>query len=363
MRVVFVNSADRWGGNEKWTCEAANGLRARGHEVLLVGQTQLLADKASSYGIPFRRLRLRGDGDIIGVIRLSRLFRRIDPDAVILTKVREYWLGGLAAKLAKARKIYFRIGIDRPVQRNIKYKLSFGRICDTFIVNSPSVRDILLEAPFIEPERIEVVPNGVSLDAAGEVDPAFFTSLGVPSGSIVVGATGRLAKQKGFDVLIRAFKTVRSEYADAFLVIAGDGHERKDLARRVRQLDLSKSVLMPGFVKDMQSFYDGLSIFVLPSRFEGMPNVLLEAMAARVPVIASDVSGVSGLIEDRKTGHLVPAEDPEQLAERMIELLGSEEQRKALAQRARRLVETHYRLDGMLDRLEKVLSGNSKDRS
>jgi glycosyltransferase involved in cell wall biosynthesis len=319
-----------------------------------------MEQKAASYGIPFHRLRLRGDGDVRGVFLLRKLFRKFRPDAVILTKMKEYWLGGIAAKLSGVDKTYFRMGIDRPVQRNIKYKLLLGKICDMFIVNAESVRDTLLEAPFIQPERISIVKNGIATEKAGDADPSLMSSLGVQPGSTVVGATGRLAKQKGFDVLIRAFKTIQHECPDASLVIAGEGHERPDLQRLIHGLDLSKSVLMPGFVEDMTSFYNGLALFALPSRFEGMPNVVLEAMAAGVPVVASDVSGVSELIKDRRTGHLVPAEDPEQLAARIVEVLDSEEQRKALAERALHLVETDYSVDRMLNDLEKVLVENHR---
>jgi glycosyltransferase involved in cell wall biosynthesis len=91
-----------------------------------------------------------------------------------------------------------------------------------------------------------------------------------------------------------------------------------------------------------------------------MPNVLLEAMAAGVPVVASNVSGVGELIRDRRTGHLVPAEDSEQLAARIIEVLDSEDQRKALAERAHRLVKDQYGVDRMLDNLEKVLVENHR---
>jgi glycosyltransferase involved in cell wall biosynthesis len=356
MRIVFINSSRIWGGNEKWTCEAAAGLGGRGHEVRLVGHSPLMARKAASYGIDYHHLRLRGDGDIRGVALLWRLFAEWRPDAVILTKLKEYWLGGIAAKLAKVNKIYFRMGIDRPVQRNLKYRLLLGKICDMFIVNAESVRETLLKAPFIRPERITVVRNGIAIDGAPKVNPALMSSLGVPPGAAVVGGTGRLAKQKGFDVLIRAFRTVRSQCPEAFLVIAGEGHERKALSKLLRQLDLTDAVLMPGFVEDMPSFYKGLSLFALPSRFEGMPNVLLEAMASGVPVVATRVSGVVELVQDRRTGHLVKAEDPEALAARIIETLNSEDQRKALAERARRLVETQYGIDRMLDDLEKTLA-------
>jgi glycosyltransferase involved in cell wall biosynthesis len=367
MRLVFVNSSRIWGGNEKWTCEAAAGLGRRGHDVLLIGGSPLMAKRAKAYGIDFHNLRLRGDGDLVGVLRLSRRFRGFGPDAVILTKSKEYWLGGLAAKLARVRRVCFRIGIDRRVQRNIKYRLLFGRICDTFIVNAGSVRDTLLEAPFIDAESVAVVRNGVDSDGrpggrgAGP-DERLLRSIGVPPGAVVVGATGRLAKQKGFDVLLAAFAQVRRQCPEAFLVIAGEGHERRSLTDEIRRLGLSGSVSLPGFVENMTGFYDSLSLFCLPSRFEGMPNVLLEAMAAGVPLVATRVSGVGELVAEGETGLLVPPEDASGLAEAIVELLSDESLRSGLADRARRMVEAEYSMDRMLDDLEAVLAGGRRSR-
>jgi glycosyltransferase involved in cell wall biosynthesis len=368
MRFVFVNSARAWGGNEKWTCEAASGLAARGHSTLLVGHSDLMRDKARSYGVDFRYLRLRGDGDLIGITRLSRVFRKFYPDAVVLTKSKEYWLGGLAAKLAGVSRICFRLGIDRPVQRNIKYRLLFGNICDVFIVNAESVKRILLEAPFIGPEKIAVVKNGVSLNGGGgaRADAAagreFRKSLGIAEGSRVIGATGRLAKQKGFDVLIKAFSAVREKFPDTYLVIAGEGHERESLTALIDGLDQSEHVFLPGFVKDMTAFYGGLTILALSSRFEGMPNVLLEAMAAGVPAVATEVSGVGELLEDGVTGRLVPADDTGRLAAALIDALGDEDGRSKMAERARALMEDKYSMDRMLTDLEGVLAGGEEMR-
>jgi glycosyltransferase involved in cell wall biosynthesis len=367
MRVVFVNSSRIWGGNEKWTCEAASGLRGRGHDVLLIGQSPLMAERAKAYGVDFHNLRLRGDGDLVGVVRLSGRFKRFRPDAAILTKSKEYWLGGLAAKLAGVDRVCFRIGIDRRVQRNIKYRLLFGRICDTFIVNAGSVRDTLLEAPFVRAESIAVVRNGVASDGrpvarrAGP-DESFLRSIGVPAGAAVIGATGRLAKQKGFDVLLEAFGEVRRRLPEAFLVIAGEGHERHDLTNAARRLGLSDCVSLPGFVDDMRAFYESITLFALPSRFEGMPNVLLEAMAAGVPVVATRVSGVGELVSDGDTGLLVPPENGPSLAEAIARLLGDERLRRGMADRARRKVQTEYSMDRMLDDLEAVLSRGRRNR-
>jgi glycosyltransferase involved in cell wall biosynthesis len=358
VRFVFVNSSRIWGGNEKWTCEASSGLKKRGHDVVLIGGSDLMEERAASYGVPFDRLRLRGDGDIIGVLGLRGRFKRFAPDAVILTKSKEYWLGGIAAKLAGVGRICYRLGIDRPVQRNIKYRLTYGRICDTFIVNANSVRDKLLEATFITADRIAVIRNGVAVgDTEPQVPPGFLSSLGVPDGATVIGAMGRLAKQKGFDVLLEAFAAVRNEFPETFLVIAGDGYERSDLEGRVQRLGLSGSVSLPGFVQEKDAFYSSITLFALPSRFEGMPNVLLEAMAAGLPTVSSNVSGVGELVQHGVTGCLVPAEDSALLAKSISGLLRDKESMEEMGARARETVRSEFSIDRMVDSLERLLSG------
>jgi glycosyltransferase involved in cell wall biosynthesis len=153
-------------------------------------------------------------------------------------------------------------------------------------------------------------------------------------------AAGRLEWQKGFDLLIDAFARVAPDFTGWRLVIAGEGSLRADLQRRIEASGMMDRVHLAGFVADMMGLYQQASLFVLSSRFEGFPNVLCEAMAAGLPVIAADCpSGPGDIVRNNVDGLLVEPEDGEALAAALRRLLGSETERQRLAAEACKVVE------------------------
>ena len=161
-----------------------------------------------------------------------------------------------------------------------------------------------------------------------------------PEWSSTMVAMGRLNRQKGFDVLLDAFARVAAQYPDWSVVIYGDGSERPALEARLRTLNLQGRVSMPGRVKDPFSAMALAGLFVLPSRYEGFPNALCEAMAVGLPVVAADCpSGPAEMITNGADGVLVPVEDSEALAASLSRLMGDPALRKRLGAQARQAVE------------------------
>jgi glycosyltransferase involved in cell wall biosynthesis len=138
------------------------------------------------------------------------------------------------------------------------------------------------------------------------------TEFGIPKGVYVTGSLGRLTYQKGFDLLLVAIAEL--EDLELVHIFAGHGEEAAALKRQASELGLAERVIFPGFVREVPRFLSSLDVYIQPSRFEGMPFAVLEAMASECPVVATAVDGITELIEDGVHGRLVEPEDPRGLA-------------------------------------------------
>jgi glycosyltransferase involved in cell wall biosynthesis len=166
--------------------------------------------------------------------------------------------------------------------------------------------------------------------------------LGVPAERMVLGAVGRLSPEKGFDRLIHAVHRLTQAGQDVSLVIAGDGDDEPRLRRLIADLGLAERVRLIGFCADPRTVYEALDAFVLSSLREGLPNVLLEAMAMQVPIVATRIAGIPRLIDDGKNGLLIPADDVDALTQALTLLLGDPALRTRLAEAGHRTIEERY---------------------
>jgi glycosyltransferase involved in cell wall biosynthesis len=158
----------------------------------------------------------------------------------------------------------------------------------------------------------------------------------------VVGLVGRLSVEKGVDIFIHAAVRVLAQCPDAKFIVAGDGPDRAGLETLIDQLGIRGSVRLLGRRDDMPSVYASLDVMVSASRQEGLPIAILEGMASRLPLVATDVGEVPTVIVDGRTGVLVPTESPELLAEAIIELLRDPAKQERLGSAARQLVEDEF---------------------
>jgi glycosyltransferase involved in cell wall biosynthesis len=224
---------------------------------------------------------------------------------------------------------------------------------DRFIVVSAALHRTLVMGWGVEPERVELIPNGVDLDG-GVDDPAAAAALrralGIDARAPLAGGVGRLVEQKGFDVLIRALPAVRARVPGARLVLVGEGPERDRLARLAREQGVGDAVVFAGFRPDAPRLMAALDVLVLPSRREGAPLVTLEAMARAVPVVASDIAGIGEQVTDGVEGLLVPPEDPVALADAIARVLGDRALARRLGEAGRRRVRAGFDARDMVAR-------------
>ncbi|MDB4965215.1 MAG: hypothetical protein JWN44_904 [Myxococcales bacterium] len=208
-----------------------------------------------------------------------------------------------------------------PPHHTLFRRLLYPR-ADVVVVQTQSVRR--WAERFVPPDRVAVVPNCVRQPASAP---------GVAREPLIVGM-GRLVDQKGFDLLVAAFARVQRALPGWRLMIVGDGERRRELERQVAVLGLGERILLPGVTADAPSFFRRAGMFVLSSRYEGFPNVLLEAMACGAPVVATDCpSGPSDIVRHDHDGLLVPV-DVDALAAAILRLGNAPEERARLGENA-----------------------------
>ena len=219
---------------------------------------------------------------------------------------------------------------------------------DATIAVSESTREFLLKEKHLDPEKVFVVRNGRHLngftpDLARR--QSLRRELGIGPDEPVVGVFGRLEAQKGHRYLLEALPVVLAQVPAVKVLFVGEGSLRNELKGKVRSLGLDSSVHFLGYRRDWMNWMDLTDIVALPSLYEGMPLVPIEAAAMAKPVLATAVDGTCEVIVDGETGLLVPPAQAKPLAEALIRLLGDSEQQRLLGEAARRRAREVFSLE------------------
>ncbi len=231
-----------------------------------------------------------------------------------------------------------------------------AQYADSVILNSEFVRTFAIKEEGAAPERIIVIPNSIETKRYQiTVDrQSFLNSINLPTDAIVGGIVGRLIPQKGHDILFKAL--AEDPHSRLHVLIAGTGDEESLLRDQAKQLGIDQRVHFLGFRRDIPFLMNCFDLYIQPSRYEGMPIAVLEAMAAGCPVIASAVDGNRELIIDGESGWLVPAEDPHALANAIQHAVNDLAQAKSRGERGRQRAETFFNIDKVITLWENVLA-------
>lgn len=256
-----------------------------------------------------------------------RVLRRLRPDVLQVNLITpwscRYAL--LAGMLLRQRGMVAVEQLPYPsgnaLHRRFK-SLSSRQLAAHVAVGAGSARDV---------ERFARLPAGSVRTIHHGVPDLPLRSVPRPSPGFVVGSVGRLDRQKGLDVLVDALPSI----PEAFALLVGDGPEREELLRRAAAAGVAERVRVTGWRENARDFLTALDVFVLPSRFEGFPQAVVEAMLAERPVVASDVGSVSEAVIHGETGFLVPPDDPPALVEAVRRLRDDPELRRELGRRGR----------------------------
>jgi glycosyltransferase involved in cell wall biosynthesis len=270
---------------------------------------------------------VRNKRDVRGILGHISTVRSLRAD-ILQVDLRTPWSGIYATSAGLLAPGTSVITVDHtavtPHNRQVIWaKRIFSALASANVAVSHGLARFVEDAASLRRGRVRAIYNGIA-------------DLGPPSprqrhDPPVVGTIARLVEQKGIDILLQAMTRIPR----ARCVIVGDGKERVRLERLAAQLGLSQRVTWTGWRDDSRDLLPGFDVFVLPSRWEGLGRVLVEAALAECPAVTADVPGTSEVIEDGETGLLVPPEDPPALASAIRTLLDDEDRAREMARRAR----------------------------
>jgi L-malate glycosyltransferase len=364
-RVLHLINSFETGGTERQAVEFLKNVDRKRYDIrvaALRNEGSLYQEIAGSFPT-IAEFRFKNFYSRSAATQLRRLIRYLRTEEIDILHAHDFYaglIGGMAGRLAGVRTI--------AAQRHLKLSdrsahrwgtRAIHRMADRILVNSEAIRDYIVRQDGADARKIVVVRNGISSSSdlrsagtlRGNAREALCLELDIPDHAKLVGVVARLQPVKGHRFIIEAAERVIAGEPDARFVFAGDGPLRNELEEQAQRLGIREFVHFLGERTDVSRLMNAFDLLALASIHEGLPNAVMEAMAAGVPVIATAVGGTLELIEHRKTGYLVEPANSSSLAAGILFALG-DLSRDAIAAAGRRHVLSRFGIERMVDEVQ-----------
>ena len=344
----LVELATRFDRGRFTTSVACLGPRPR-------GQRGPLADQLDAAGVPVRYFDARGISSAARVLRqLRRHWQASKPNIVQTFLFHANVLGAIAARRAIVPTIVTGLRVAEPHRRwRRPIERIAGRLADRHVAVSEGVARFAREKIGLPAEKIVVIPNGVVIPNE-PVAAANLSQLGVPSGRRAITFVGRLDEQKGIGWLVEQSPEMMNRLPSHDLLIVGTGPLAEQLRGRAIRLGVGERVHFCGWRNDVPAILAASDLLLVPSQWEGMPNVVLEAMAAARPVMAFNVEGMCDALGGDASRQLVPAGDRTEFIERTIEIASDATLQENFGQLNRSRAESRLSIQTMVGGYEQL---------
>ena len=352
-RVVHILSSFGIGGQERVAFDLATSQLRAGCRVTALSLAPApdgpLAAEFRDAGIEVDRVaRPRPGVDLMLILRLARWLRRRRVELVHTHNRMALIYGAPAGRLARAAVVHTKHGNNpKGGTRLIAGNLA-ARCVDAFVAVSPETAAFARKRREVDDRRLLVIRNGIELSRFHPAPAArdrVRRELGIEAGAWVIGTVGRIAVEKNHALLLRAMAPLLGHTTR--LVIAGDGPLLRSMTELASELGVTRFVHLLGARRDVPDVLNALDTFVLSSNTEGLPLVVLEAMATGVPVLSTRVGGVPTVLDEGQTGFLVPVGDAAAMRDRVARLRDDPTGSRACGERAREAAITRFSADRM----------------
>ncbi len=359
-KICFFNSTPFWGGGEKLHLEYAIEFKKLSYLVCIVSKkdsplyTESLKNKIETKAFTIGNLSFLNRQK---QSKLTRYFVEENIDTVFISASPDIKIASFAAKKAGVKNIVYLRGLAAPIKNTFLNRKILEKTLTHIIANSEETKRKILgnfKSKELE-KKIEVIYHGIDLALYDEIAQKQSVVFKRRGNELIIGNAGRLTKQKGQQHLLGVAKKLKDQGISFKLLIAGSGEEEERLKIQTIAFGLEEEILFLGFVKDMEGFMKALDVFVLTSIWEGFGYVLVEAMAAKKPIVAFDITSNPEIVADKETGFLVPYPDEDFFAKKIIELNSSPELRSVLGENGRKRVESKFQLNQIIHEIENYL--------
>lgn len=357
MRIGLAIETDDPGGAETMVLQLAAELQRRGHAVFAFGPTGgggWLTGRLDEMGIERELIEFDGPFGLKAVPRWARSLRKLRLDALHSHEFAMAVTGALASRLAGCRHVITMHGGDywgTAARRRLALRVAAGLSRHTVGISAEFCQRLATTVG-IPSRSVELVPNGVAPRSGQGEGPR--REFGLAPDEVLVLAVGNLLPVKGHEYLIRAQALLRERGVRLRVVIAGSGPRESELRDLIDAEGVGGSLQLLGYRSDVLDLLAAADVFVMPSRSEGMPMAMIEAMLAGLPVVASRIGGIPELIPDDQHGLLVPSEDPGALAAALERVVRDEALRNALGRAGCTRAQELFTSEAMTDRYEEL---------
>ena len=358
MNILYISNHLNVGGITSYLLTLAAGIKSKGHKVFIASSGGELLSEFRERGIVYFHIPILTKQEaspkiLVSMFKLTELIKKNNIELVHTNSRTTQALGCLLEKYYGLTHVSTCHGFFK---RSLHRKI-FPYWGQKVIAISEQVKEHLLKDFNVEESDIRVIHNGIDVEhfrsSALKERLEMKKALGLTQAG-VVGIVARLSDVKGHIYLIEAMKLVLEKFADAQLLIVGEGKEKDNLARLVNKLDISKNISFLPEVKDTREVLMAMDVFVMPSLKEGLGLALMEAMAAGLPVVGSNIGGIKTLIEDGVRGLLVEPGDFLGLSEAILELLQDPAKKELFGKQAQEFIAKDFSQEKMVSETERM---------
>ncbi len=355
QNICFFNTTPFWGGGEKWHFEAAENMSKTTNKTFFVcdGKGEL-AKKLDNLDVILNPITASNLSFLnpTKINKLVQFYRENKIHTVIFNNPKDLKLGGRAAKKAGVKNIVYRRGIAVEVKKSRLNTHLFNDVVTHFIFNSSATKELLEKhyKGIVATKKTAIIYNAIEFPN----EPS--TQNVTPNPQIIIGNAGRLVAQKAQHFLLDIAEQLKARGFNFKIQIAGDGPLYDVLKTQIDERQLSNYIELLGFVEDMKSFMSQIDIFVSTATWEGFGFVLAEAMVAKKPILAFNMSSNPELINDGENGYLIPPKDVPIFTHKIGWLINNPNLRQQMGENAYAFAKNNFEQEKQFQKLLTFLS-------